>query len=127
MTALCHRIIRKALRVVRPRFGLDFEGGIRGLPHWSRVWLHGRRLAMALDLDPAVLAWFACLHDSQRHGNGADPLHGARAADFAVRLRREGVVDELDATAFECLCEAMRLHSDGRTTGDLTILASLAP
>ena len=123
MTERHHRIIRKALAVVRPQFRLHFEGGIHGLPHWSRVWIHGRALASSLDIDPAVLAWFAFLHDSQRLDDGWDPQHGNRAADFAVRLRLEGVVDELDAPAFERLCEAMRLHSDGHTTGDATVLA----
>jgi hypothetical protein len=30
---------------------------------------------------------------------------------------------ELDATGFEHLCEAMRLHNDGHTTGDPAVLA----
>jgi len=123
MTERCKLIVQKALAVVRPQFRLHFEGGIHGLPHWSRVWFHGKALAASLDVDPAVLAWFAFLHDSQRHNDDWDPQHGSRAADFAVRLRREGVVDELDAAAFERLCEAMRLHSDGHTTGDNTVLA----
>jgi uncharacterized protein len=120
-------IVRKALAVVRPQFRLDATDGIHGLPHWSRVWFHGRTLAAQLDLDPAVLAWFAFLHDSQRHNDGHDPLHGQRAADYAVRLRRDGTVSELDAPGFERLCEAMRLHSDGHTRwhdpGDATVLA----
>lgn len=123
MNSRCTTIVRKALAVMRPQFRLHLEGGIHGLPHWSRVWFHGRMLARQLDLDPAVLAWFAFLHDSQRRNDGHDPLHGSRAADFAVRLRREGVVTELDAPGFERLCEAMRLHSDGHTTGDTTVLA----
>jgi len=117
------RIVHKALAAVRPQFRLDLTGGVHGLPHWSRVWCHGRALAAALDLDPAVLAWFAYLHDSQRRNDDWDPQHGKRAADFAVRLRRDGVIDELDAAGFERLCEAMRLHSDGHTTGDTTVLA----
>lgn len=123
MAGRCTRIVHKALAVVRPKFRLHFVGGIHGLPHWSRVWFHGRGLATLLDVDPAVPAWFAFLHDSQRHNDGRDPEHGARAADFAVRLRRQGVIDELDAPAFERLCEAMRLHSDGHTTGDAAVLA----
>ena len=119
----CTRIVHKALAVVRPQFRLHFAGGVHGLPHWSRVWFHGRALATSLDVDPAVPAWFAFLHDSQRHNDGHDPAHGERAADFAVRLRRQGVIDELDTPAFERLCEAMRLHSDGHTTGDATLLA----
>ena len=39
-------------------------------------------------INPAVLAWFAFLHDSQRLNDGGDPLHGHRAADFALGLRR---------------------------------------
>ena len=119
----CTRIVHKAMAVVRPQFRLHFAGGVHGLPHWSRVWFHGRALATSLDVDPAVPAWFAFLHDSQRHNDGRDPAHGARAADFAVRLRRQGVIDELDHPAFERLCEAMRLHSDGHTTGDAAVLA----
>ena len=123
MEQRCTKIVHKALAVVRPQFRLHFEGGIHGLPHWSRVWFHGRALAASLDIDPAVLAWFAYLHDSQRFNDARDPAHGSRAADFAVRLRRERVIDELNDRAFECLCEAMRLHSDGHTTGDPTVLA----
>jgi uncharacterized protein len=123
MRERCTHIVHKALAVVRPQFRLDFADGIHGLPHWSRVWFHGRALATSLDVDPAVPAWFAFLHDSQRYNDGRDPAHGARAADFAVRLRRQGVIDELDHSAFERLCEAMRLHSDGHTTGDATVLA----
>lgn len=111
-------IVFKALAVVRTQFRLHFEGGIHGLPHWSRVWFHGRALAAAADVDPAVLAWFAFLHDGQRANDGHDPLHGRRAADFAVRLRIDGVITELKPAAFERLCEAMRLHSDGHTAGD---------
>jgi hypothetical protein len=49
----CTGIVHKALAVVRPQFRLDFAGGIHGLPHWSRVWLHGRGLAASLDVNPA--------------------------------------------------------------------------
>ena len=116
-------IIRKALTVVRPVFRLNFQDGIHGVAHWSRVWFHGRRIASSLDVNPAILAWFAFLHDSQRHNDHRDPLHGHRAADFAVTLRRERTLVELNATEFEHLCEAMRLHSDGHTEGEAAIRA----
>lgn len=121
MRKSCKHIIHKALAVVRPQFRLHFAGGIHGLPHWSRVWFHGRALAAAADVDPAVLAWFAFLHDSQRHNDGHDPMHGRRAADFAVRLKKDGVITELEPSAFERLCEAMRMHSDGHTAGDVAL------
>jgi len=116
-------LIRKALAVVRPVFRLDLRDGIHGVSHWSRVWFHGRRIAASMDVNPSVLAWFAYLHDSQRHNDGHDPLHGQRAADFAVQLRRERLIVELDATEFEHLCEAMRLHSDGHTESEPAIRA----
>ncbi len=116
-------LVRKALAVVRPVFRLDIRDGVHGVSHWSRVWFHGRRIAATMDVNPAVLAWFAYLHDSQRRNDGHDPLHGARAADFATRLRRERVIVELDATEFEHLCEAMRLHSDGHVESEPSIRA----
>ena len=116
-------IIRKALAIVRPQFRLNYAGGIHGLPHWSRVWYHGQQLARAADVNPSILAWFAYLHDSQRHDDGRDPLHGHRAADFATRQQRDGAITELSPTEFEQLCEAMRLHSDGHTVSDAAIIA----
>lgn len=110
-------IARRAVALVRPQFRLAWRHGIHGLPHWVRVSLHGRALAAAMDVDPSVPTWFAFLHDSQRLSDGSDPQHGARAADFALRLRRAGEMPGLDAGAFELLCEAMRLHSDGHTAG----------
>lgn len=61
MRERCKHIVHKALAVVRPQFRLHFAGGIHGLPHWSRVWFHGRALAASVEVDPAVLAWFAWL------------------------------------------------------------------
>jgi uncharacterized protein len=116
-------IIKKALTVVRPVFRLNFQDGIHGVAHWIRVWFHGRRIAKSLDVNPAILAWFAFLYDSQRHNDHRDPLHGHRAADFVVILRRERTLVELNATEFEHLCEAMRLHSDGHTEGEAAIRA----
>ena len=121
--ARCVQIVRKALAVVRPQFRLAYSGGIHGLPHWTRVWFHGRHLAHAVNVDPAVLAWFAFLHDSQRHNDYKDPEHGLRAADFAVQLRKQGVITELGGSDFERLCEAMRLHSNGLTEADTALQA----
>ena len=53
MPERCTHIVHKALAVVRPQFRLDFADGIHGLPHWTRVWFHGRALAAAQDVDPA--------------------------------------------------------------------------
>jgi uncharacterized protein len=114
----CPTIVRKALAVVAPQFRLSLHRGAHGVAHWSRVWFHGRALGASLDVNPAVLAWFAFLHDSQRHNEHRDPQHGARAAHFAVHLRRAGTITELSGQEFEHLCEAMRLHSDGHTEAE---------
>ena len=116
-------IIAKAVHAVRPVFRLQWEHGIHGVAHWSRVWHHGRHIAQALEVNADILAWFAFLHDSQRHNDHFDPEHGRRAADFAVQLRAKGILTELDDREFEWLCEAMCLHSDGHTTGELAICA----
>lgn len=118
MSDRCTAIIHKALSLVRPQFRLHADKGVHGLRHWSRVWMHGRAIAREMDLNPCVLAWFAFLHDSQRHNDGHDPHHGQRAAEFAFDLRRQGHVPALSLREFECLCEAMRLHSTGITQGD---------
>lgn len=80
-------------------------------------------MAQSLDVNPSILAWFAFLHDSQRKNDLKDPLHGHRAADFALQLRQQSILTELDASEFEQLCEAMRLHSDGHTEGPAAIRA----
>jgi len=123
MRDLCKQIVQKAAAEVVPQFRLDARGGIHGVPHWTRVWYHGRAIATELELNPAVLAWFAFLHDSQRRNDGSDPLHGARAADYATRLRQRGVITELAPTHFEQMCEAMRLHSDGHTLAEPLVQA----
>ena len=40
-----------------------------------------------------------------------------------MRLRKQGAITDLDGTAFEQLCEAMRLHSDGHTEHEPAIRA----
>lgn len=116
-------LVRKALRVVELQLRLERHHGHHGIAHWSRVWPHGRELARALDVPPELLAWFAFLHDSQRENEGIDRTHGLRAADFAVALRRRGILTELSLREFEWLCEAMRLHSDGHVEGEPALRA----
>jgi len=116
-------IARKAMKLVAPQFRLNLRDGVHGVSHWSRVWVHGQALADTLDVNPCIPAWFAFLHDSQRFNDGRDPQHGARAADFALNLRKSGALSELDAREFEHLCEAMRLHSDGHTQAEAAVQA----
>jgi len=40
-------------------------------------------------MNPVVLAWFAFLHDSQRHNDHRDPQHGQRAARYKFNMEKE--------------------------------------
>ena len=110
---------KELMRVVRGQFALEWKG-IHGLPHWSRVRLNGLLLAEATGARRDVVKLFALLHDSRRLNDGHDPLHGARAAEFAQSL--VGSVFDLDPHDLDLLLAACRGHSDGLTVGDVTIL-----
>lgn len=113
-------IIQRALPLVKEVFALDFNDGIHGVAHWSRVWHHGKRMAQELDVNPRIPAWFSFLHDSQRENDDYDENHGSRAADFAMILRNQGNIG-LDRREFDALCYAMQKHSDGHTEADVSV------
>lgn len=106
-------------RILRNRFALDWTG-IHGTPHWSRVRENGLRLAESTGANTQVIELFAFLHDSMRLSDGHDPDHGDRAAQFAQELA--GTAFDLDTPDLDCLLIACRGHSDGLTTGDITVL-----
>lgn len=65
-------------------------GGIHGIAHEARVLIWTQVVAAAatdegLNVDADVLGWAAAIHDTQRHNDGADPMHGDRAADWIER------------------------------------------
>ncbi|MDT8437227.1 MAG: hypothetical protein RRA92_10790 [Gemmatimonadota bacterium] len=93
--------------------------GPHGLPHWARVLETGLRLAGETGADPEVVALFAVFHDSRRENDGWDHGHGARGARLAATLR--GRAFELDDRRFDLLYEACLRHTDGCTTGDVTL------
>lgn len=113
-------IVQRALPLVREIFALDFHDGIHGVAHWSRVWHHGKDMAAKLDVNPRIPAWFAFLHDCKRQNDNLDPEHGTRAADFALMLRRQGILN-LDNREFDALCFAMQKHSDGLTEAEMAV------
>jgi uncharacterized protein len=95
--------------------------GDHGVVHWARVLVNGLRIAEANGADPEVVTLFALFHDSRRVNEDHDPGHGLRGAQLARSLR--GDLVHLDDGRFELLCEACRLHTDGLTSGDRTLLA----
>lgn len=92
--------------------------GIHGAAHWGRVLETGMRLADATGADPDVVRWFAVFHDARRHSEAADPDHGRRGAELAMRFApRLGLSAERRAQlAFACAH-----HADGITEGDITV------
>jgi uncharacterized protein len=94
--------------------------GDHGVVHWARVLENGLRVADATGADREVVTLFALFHDSRRVNECTDDGHGLRGGEFARSLR--GSLIHLNQIQFELLFEACRLHTDGLTTGDVTLL-----
>lgn len=110
------RIVAEILR----GYSLPVHGD-HGAVHWARVLENGLRLAEVTGADAEIITLFALFHDSRRINEGRDVLHGLRGAELARSLR--GSLVHLDDRRFDLLFEACRLHTDGITTGDETLLA----
>jgi uncharacterized protein len=95
--------------------------GTHGVVHWARVLENGLRIAEANRADREIVTLFALFHDARRVNEDRDDGHGLRGAELARSLRGELV--HLDDDRFDLLFEACRLHTDGLTTGDRTLLA----
>lgn len=98
---------------------MPFHGN-HGVVHWARVLENGLRIAEDTGADREVVALFALFHDARRVDENRDDDHGLRDALFAQSLR--GTLIYLDDTQFDLLFEACRLHADGLTTGERTLL-----
>lgn len=95
--------------------------GYHGVVHWARVLENGLRIAEVTAADREVVTLFALFHDSRRINEQRDQGHGLRGGELARSLR--GSLVHLDDHRFELLFEACRLHTDGLTIGDPTMLA----
>jgi uncharacterized protein len=113
-------IFRSAIvKRVKEQFALNLYG-IHGLPHWSRVLNHGLMLGKAEGGDLEVITLFALLHDAKRVIDGFDPEHGDRAADLAVVFRSD--LFHVSDKQMDLLTTALKLHSDGLTNSDITVM-----
>ena len=108
------------LRAILDGYALPVRGE-HGVVHWARVLENGLRIASAIQADAEVVTLFALFHDARRVSEGDDRGHGLRGAEFVRTLR--GTLVHLDDARFELLFEACRLHTDGLTRGDPTLLA----
>lgn len=114
-------VLRLVGPALRGTFRLDWNHTHHGIAHWSRVWLNGRELARQYDINPMIPAWFAFLHDSQRHNENLDPGHGRRSAAFARSMASQGILRGLSSHELGLLCDAMEWHSEGGTHGPLAV------
>ena len=108
------------LRVILDGYVLPVDG-FHGVVHWARVLENGLRIAEANGADREVVTLFALFHDSRRVNEDQDDGHGLRGGELARSLR--GQLVHLDDGRFHLLFEACRLHTDGLTAGDPTLLA----
>jgi uncharacterized protein len=107
------------MEVILDGYALPVRGD-HGVVHWARVLENGLRIAEANGADREVITLFALFHDSRRVNEDVDDEHGLRGGELARSLR--GKLVHLDNDRFELLFEACRLHADGLTVGDRTLL-----
>ena len=108
------------LQVILRQYELP-PGGDHGVHHWARVWTNGHAVGAQAGADLEVVALFSLFHDACRRNEFRDPGHGQRGGELARKLRGSHV--HLDDERFELLYEACRLHTDGLTVGEPTLLA----
>ena len=92
---------------------LLFNSEYHGLHHWRTVENNGLYLAQYTSADPAVISYFAYLHDCMRENEYEDPRHGSRATKFAMRIRDQLVLTDKQ---FDQLCAACSGHTFGRVS-----------
>ena len=95
--------------------------GIHGLRHWIRVWHNGEELARSTGARLEVVRLFSFLHDSCRHDEGIDLLHGVRAARFIFRVLQPEIL-RLPEEDMRLLMFAVQRHTFGGTRADATVM-----
>ncbi len=93
--------------------------GTHGMGHWARVLVNGLRLAEQTGANIHVVQLFAVFHDSRRINETTDFGHGRRGAEFAAILRDD--LFSLPDDEFDLLHEACAGHTDGETSGNISI------
>jgi uncharacterized protein len=112
-------ISQALIQEVRGQYRLSWNG-LHGFGHWARVLENGLKLAEKTGANKHVVELFAIFHDACRLNDDWDPNHGSRGADFAAKLR--GKYFELNDQEFTALKFACRMHTDGLTKGEVTVL-----
>ena len=95
------------------------HSGFHGLEHWFRTLINGRLIARETGADLDVIEHFALIHDVMRKNEDEDIQHGNRAVEFISVFANDWI--HLSSDQLEQLKEAVRYHSLGRLTRDITI------
>lgn len=95
------------------------HSSVHGPAHWRRVEDTIMLIAPETGADIVVGRLFAIFHDSCRLDDGSDLDHGPRAADLISSLLGSGI--PLDPKQCKQLIHAIRHHTSGQTSDDLTI------
>jgi len=111
-------LTKKLIQTILAQYSLEWNG-THGISHWARVLENGLRLARETGAVVQVVELFAIFHDSQRINESYDTNHGLRGAEYATTLR--GRLFNLPDEHFDLLYAACAHHTDGLTTGDITM------
>ena len=111
--------IQAVAQAARERFVLG-PRSVHGPAHRQRVMENGLKLARLNQADQELVELFALLHDCCREGDGADMLHGPRAAAL-MKTWRADLLAGLEPERFNLLHEAVRDHTLGKVHKDITI------
>ena len=95
--------------------------GVHGVSHWVRVLKNGIYISEKEHLPNKVIMCFALLHDSQRLNDDEDPMHGRRAAEYALKIRKSYL--NMSDEEFEQLQFACVYHTHSENTEDKVIHA----
>ena len=97
------------IQQIKKDFKIDYYGD-HGINHWRRVYYNTQKLSQHYNIESEVFELFALLHDSKRHDEFEDRHHGVRAAGFAQKLLRDGLI-ALDTEDSERLLYACANHT----------------
>lgn len=106
------------IEAILAQYRLD-PNGLHGLPHWERVLQNGLRLAEVTGADTTVVKLFSVFHDACRLNEHKDPVHGARGAALAQKLR--GKVFSCSDVQMDLLVRACSRHTGGTPEDDQDI------
>lgn len=95
---------------------------IHGWRHWMETaWLGLQLARQTPGVDSGLVFLFGLLHDCKRSNDSDDLQHGPQAATFLGWLEKEYDCVRLSTAQHATLTLALRQHSEGLTSADLTI------